>query len=421
MNIPAMELEIRKKRREAGVALRAITEEMDAAEIKKREREFDALMEEADELEEQVDELREKADRAEAEAQRTGRRPIPADGRVSGIDGMGIPAEVKPFALRSSERMADWAEARTPNEYPGLTLGKYLRCMVTGAKTEIERRALAEGTDSAGGFTVPTVLSAQLIDLLRAASVVNAAGAQTVPLTSDKNNIAALASDPVPAWRVENAAVAESDPTFRNVPMEPKSLAVLTKASFEVMQDSLNMERELPRIMATALAKELDRVALLGSGVAPEPTGIANQPGIGTSALAGVLANYAPLVSARTGILTANAGPVSAMIMHPRDEGTLAGLVDSTGQPLMAPTQLSQIPMLTTTAIPTDGGAGSDESTIFAGNFEHLMIGLRSSIRIELLRERFAENLQYGFLAHMRADIAIQHAGAFYTVTAVQG
>lgn len=126
-------------------------------------------------------------------------------------------------------------------------------------------------------------------------------------------------------------------------------------------------------------------------------------------------------MAARTGILSANAGPLSAIIMHPRDEGTLTGLVDSDGQPLMAPRAIADLPMLTTTSIPVDGGAGDDESTIFAGNFAHLLIGMRSEIRIEVLRERYADQLPYGLLAHLRADVAVQHAGAFYTITGVQG
>lgn len=71
--------------------------------------------------------------------------------------------------------------------------------------------------------------------------------------------------------------------------------------------------------------------------------------------------------------------------------------------------------------IDTDGGVGSDEVTIFVGNFAHLMIGIRSEIRVEVLKERLADNLQYGLLAHMRADIAAQHEAAFHTITGVQG
>ena len=38
---------------------------------------------------------------------------------------------------------------------------------------------------------------------------------------------------------------------------------------------------------------------------------------------------------------------------------------------------------------------------------------------LEVLRERFADNLQYGFLAWMRADIAIAHSESFQQVVSI--
>ena len=106
--------------------------------------------------------------------------------------------------------------------------------------------------------------------------------------------------------------------------------------------------------------------------------------------------------------------------MHPRDAGDLAALSDTTNQPLNMPPVLSGVPMLTTTSIAADGGSGSNESTIYVGNFSNLMIGMRNDIRIEIARERFADNHQYGFYAHMRFDVAVAHAKSFYTITGVQ-
>lgn len=350
-------------------------------------------------------------------AKRPGVDPVEA---ITGGDG---PAE-RAYALKPEQRFSTWAQARTHggDEYRGLSVGQYLRSMVVGGKTDIERRALSEGSDSAGGYTVPDMLSATLIDLARAESVVMRAGAQTVPLTSDTNNIAKLLSDPVPAWRAEAGAVAESDPTFGAVQMIPRSLAVQTRVSVELMEDSLNLATELPRVLAAAMAVELDRVALMGSGTAPEPRGIANVSGIGTFAQDAAIGGYANLSKARTGILTANAGPVSAYIMHPRDEGTFIDRTDGEGQPLEAPRVIASIPVLTTTSIPVNGGTGTDESTIFAGNFSRLLVGIRSDIRVEVLKtSTYASNLQYTLLAHMRADIAVTHPGAFFTITGVQG
>lgn len=353
--------------------------------------------------------------------QRSSRRPGGYSATARG-DGSADEPAVVTVGLTREQRMTDWhkREVDPASEYAGLRVGQYLRSMAIGAKTDLEKRALAEGTDSAGGYTVPSVIAASLIDLLRAQSVCIQAGAVTLPLISDSNSIAKLATDPTPAWRAENAAVAESDPTFANVLLTPRSLAVQVKVSRELLEDSLNLETELPRIMAAAMAKEWDRVALLGTGTAPQPRGIANTSGIGTAALAGALTSYAPLVTARTAIKTANAEP-TAIIMHPRDEGTLTGLTASDNQPLMAPAAIRELPMLTTTSIPTNGGAGTDESTLFMGDFRHLYLGLRSVIRVDVLRELYAGNHQYGFVCHMRGDVAVAHAGAFHTTTAVEG
>jgi HK97 family phage major capsid protein len=82
-----------------------------------------------------------------------------------------------------------------------------------------------------------------------------------VPLTSDKTTIARTATDPVAAWRNEAGPVAESDPTFDGVVLEPKSLAVLFKAWCELIEDSVNIEAALEAALRGALAVELDRFA----------------------------------------------------------------------------------------------------------------------------------------------------------------
>jgi HK97 family phage major capsid protein len=134
------------------------------------------------------------------------------------------------YALRSGQPVKVWAQARGMAG-DDLSVGQYLRALTAGARSDAEHRALAEGTDAAGGHTVPTVLSSELIDLARSNMVLDGAGARTVPLDSDQNVIARVASDPTPAFRAENDAVNESDPTFARVLMEPKSIAVLVKAS----------------------------------------------------------------------------------------------------------------------------------------------------------------------------------------------
>ena len=106
-------------------------------------------------------------------------------------------------------------------------------------------------------------------------------------------------------------------------------------------------------------------------------------------------------------------------VMAPRDEGALAALIDSTGQYIAVPPALANVQVMTTTSIPTDGGSGSNESTVIAGDFSKLLVGVRSDIRVEVSREAFASTHQFGFVAHLRADIAAEQNSHFTVLDAV--
>ena len=359
---------------------------------------------------------------------RAARRPIPKDAicygdgtrSYSNADG----GEVQAFAIKPEERMVDWARQNGAQESGGLTTGGLLRAMLVGAKTDAERRALSEGSNGAGGFTVPDILSASMIDRLRSQSVLTRAGARTVPLVSDTNYVARVASDPTTYWRAENAEVTASDPSFERITLAPKSLMALVKCSRELLEDSLNMEQMLPQIIAAAMALEVDRAGLFGTGSSDQPTGLTGlsigQVAVNAKLSAYAGGSYGPLVAARTAILTANAGEPTAIILHPREDGALVGLRNGSGDPAQAPAKIAAIPQLTTTTIPVNGGAGTNESSIVVGNFNHMLIGLRNSLRIEVLKERYAEFNQFGFVAHMRVDFAAEHLGAFAEVTGIR-
>lgn len=416
MNIDRLKDEIRKTRN-AWRAKQSGWSELPEAEGRK-------VLAEADKLYDKLCELQDKLEDAEEEergnAVDTSRRPNQPDvtargaGRHYGDDDIPIT-----YALRPEHRMAARARENGADAFEGLRLGGLIRSMVAGPKNDHERRALAEGTDASGGYTVPELLSSQLIDLVRDATVSIRAGARTVPLSSDTHHIAKVATDPVPAWRAENAAVVESEPTFTRISMAPKSLAVMFKVSRELLEDSLNLETELPRIISAAMAVELDQAILWGNGSASQPLGLTNQPGIHViSHGLATLDNYTPLVRARTKVAISKHPGVTAFIMHPKDAGRLAELTDTTGQPLMPPKLIADVPQLETTSVPTAGSP--DETSIITGFFPRLLIGIRNSVRIEVLRERYAENYQYGFLAALRADVAVEHASAFCQISNIQ-
>jgi len=311
----------------------------------------------------------------------------------------------KLIVLDKHEKLTDFASPSNSNE-TRVGFGEFVKAMAMGAQTPDIRAAMEEASIGGGGATVPDYLFKQLIDRMRAKTVCIAAGAKTVQLQTLQTSIARLTGDPTAGWRLENAAIAESAASFDRVTFTANSLAVLVKVSRELLEDSVNLNEALMNAFAQSMAISLDKAALIGSGTAPEPRGIWNTTGVG-ALTAGAL-NYSLLLDGVLAMKTANAGDPTAITMNPTQWRALQGLVDSTGQPLRAPAALEKLPQLTSTTMPAN--------EMILGDFSQLMIGVRSGLNIELLKERFADNHQYAFIAHLRADVQLAHPAAFVKV-----
>ena len=310
------------------------------------------------------------------------------------------------------------------DEYQGLSMGRYLRSMVLPeARGDLEKRALAGGSDSAGGYAVPQYLASDLIDRMRARNTAIQAGAQTVPLQSDQHHIARVATDPTPSWRAENTQVAEDGPTFDRIEFQPKTLAVTVRASRELLQDSVNIERELPSIMSAAMAQELDRAIYLGSGADNEPLGLDNMPGVLNVAHDAAISDYSPFITARRMLMNQNAERMGPFVTNPDVEAAVGSLMDNTGQPLQVPPVLnrpSPFDMLVSSKLPSNLGTNSDESTVYGGDMSQLAIGVRLAVDIQVLRERFADFNQVGFLIVLRADVMPIRANHLIRISGVK-
>lgn len=379
---------------------------------------YEALERKQDALEKQV-QFMQNQDELEHELDQLVDTPL----RNRAIEDRGNRMNALPKSIVPATEVFSEA-TNAPHLSPDITLGGILRAMAGARTTTAIQNALSVGTDPAGGYTVPTALLAQLIDALRAKSICNAAGCQTVVLNTKQTNVARLETDPIAAWRAEEALVAESDPTFGNIQFNAESLAVLVKVSYELLQDSINVEDALMNAFAQSLALTLDQAALNGTGSANEPLGIVNTPGIktvdmGTNGAA--LANYDPMIDSYYELANANAGNATAAVMAPRTQMEFAKLADSTGQPLQRPSAIRDLPFLSTTTMPITEthGTANNASSIIVGDFSQLWIGIRQQLRIEVLREKFMDNLQVGFIAHLRADVALAHPQSFCHVQGV--
>lgn len=351
----------------------------------------------------------------------------PGDARAALVGSPDAYAEGRP--LTRSQSATGFVRARGMVQ-PGddeLNLERYLRGLVTGDWTgaAVEQRAMAEGTGSAGGFMVPTILSAQIIDLARNMTQVLRAGASVVPMPNQTLDIAKWAGDPSSAWHTENAAITPSDATLGKVTLKAKALAALTVVSRELVEDAPNVGAELAHAFAASFAVKVDKAALYGSGTDPEPRGVKNTSGVTLQSMGtngAVLTNYDPFVDAVGTLADNNETANGGIIVAPRTERNTAKLKDTTNQPMMRPSMLDDLPFLATNQVPINltQGTSTDASDAFIADWSQLMLGVRTQLVIEPLRERYADNGQLGFVSWWRGDIAVARAAAFAVIVGIR-
>jgi HK97 family phage major capsid protein len=264
-----------------------------------------------------------------------------------------------------------------------------------------------------------------MIDRIRNKARVLQAGAQTIPLDSDQQSIPRMSAGVSGAWRKENEAVAEDQPEFERVTFKPKTLAVLVKISMELFEDMLPQSAAaIEQDIAIALALELDRVALRGSGTDPEPKGVLNQTGVQKVNYNKTPEDWDVLSDAVGALLEDNVEP-NAAIYAARTAKTFGKLTDTTGQPLRRPALLDGVTDLVSNQVPTNVKVGETKelSEIYVAEWPNLMIGVRPQIgvRVKQLDQTFADKMQVGLLAWLRADIQLAHPEAFHVTEQVKG
>lgn len=337
------------------------------------------------------------------------------------------PAGDKMTMLRNADDFRNHYAAKTTREENGLSMSDFLRGAARMKSTDQVQRALSVGVNTAGGYTVPSVLMPGILSALVPASSLMQAGASIVPLTEGGKtfNFAGVDALPTAAWREENGQVAESAPTFRNIVLTPRSLSFYTKISRELLADGINIDAAIYEVIAQAFAKEIDRAGLMGSGTAPEPRGLRNIVGvnqISSGANGASLAGYGKLFEATQAILEADATMPTAAIMSPRSRVKIGTLAATDGQPLQVPPMLARLNMLTTSQIPNDltVGTSADCSEIYLGDFSKLVLGMREQLSIQVMEEAFADYGQIGFMCHVRMDVAALYPSAFAVINGVR-
>lgn len=296
-----------------------------------------------------------------------------------------------------------------------LSFGRIVRGMVTGEwdGADRERRALWESNPTSAGVLVPAPMASGILDLARNQARVMQAGAVTVPMESSSLKIARQTGDPSLAWHTEGDTINESNLTFDSVTLKAHTLPCLVKFSMEMFEDVDNIDNIVEAAVAKAFGLELDRVALKGSGVDPEPKGILNQTGVTLiSATDTGEATWDALVNGVAAVKGNNFDPngqiysvnTEKVVGTQREGGT-------TGAYLAAPPYLDGVSRYATKQV--------TDAELYTGQWDQLLIGMRTNFAVKPLNELYADTGELGILCYLRADVAVAHGGAFAVHTAI--
>ncbi|MFQ5863162.1 MAG: phage major capsid protein [Candidatus Brocadiales bacterium] len=316
----------------------------------------------------------------------------------------------------------------------GFSFGRLFKAMSTKDWTgaRYEKKALGEGTGSAGGYLVPEEHMREVKDRITAQSAVRKAGATVYPMGTDTLNIPKVSGGATAYWVGENTQITSSDQTFAQVQLVAKVLAAMVKVSNQLLQDaSGSAEAAIRRDVARVLALAEDLAFLEGDGASNNPVGIINTSNVNEVTLGanGGTPSFDTIYDALYQI-ELNNGFASAWIMHPRTKNTLSKIKDSNGQyiynvspSVKEPDSLVGIPVHLTTQIPINltVGTSTDCSYIVCGQFDEAIIGERLGMEFAVDQSGTAfEYYQSWIRAISRLDFALRTPEVFCKVTGVR-
>lgn len=257
------------------------------------------------------------------------------------------------------------------------------------------------GSGAAGGFLVPEEVSGEVIELLRAQSVVMSLNPIVVPMTRGNMTMNRLNTGTNAAYIGEQQNAPATGVTFGQVKLEAKKLAALVPISNDLLRaNSVAADRIVRDDLVTSLGVRMDLAFIRGAGTVFTPKGFRFQHiGYATEAThvlaATATVNLANVTTdlGRLELALLNADvPMTrpGWIMAPRTMMYLMNVRDGNGNfafPEIQTGTLRGKPFRVTTQIPTNLGGGANESELYLADFAHVLVGEHQAIDIALSTE----------------------------------
>ncbi|MGR6329217.1 phage major capsid protein [Sphingomonas sp. XXL09] len=243
---------------------------------------------------------------------------------------------------------------------------------------------MEQSTNTKGGYLVDTAYSRDFIGLLRPRVVIRQAGARSVPMPDGNITMRKQTGSTTAGYVGERSPAPTTDLTVGTLTMTAKTLRALVPITNQLLRRaSWGVDTLVRDDLVTSAAIKEDQQFLRGVGGQLTPAGLLSMIPAGNKLTMTANPDLATVTSdmARLKLRVVNANvPMSkcAYIMSPRTQSFLENIRDGNGNkafPEVAEGRYGIYPILVTTSVPDNLGAGTNESEIYFGDFEQYLIG----------------------------------------------
>jgi HK97 family phage major capsid protein len=336
----------------------------------------------------------------------------------------------------------------------GLVIARFIRALAAGKGDpqraaafaqknwgdDVVSKALAAGDAAAGGFLIPDQYSADIIELLRAQSVVRKLNPLQVPMPMGTLTLPKITGGVTAQYIGENVNIPKGQPSFGSLRLTYKKLAALVPVSNDLLRyNAYGVDAIVRDDLVSGIAMREDIAFIRDDGSQFTPKGLrywapaANLiPANGTVNLANVTSDLAKLILQ---LMNANVRMLRpGWMFAPRTMMYLMTVRDGNGnfafRDEMLLGRLWNFPFGATTQIPINLGGGTDESEVYFTDMADVVIGDATSIIIDASTEAayhdgtqvvaaFSQD-QTVVRAIVQHDLGMRHDASVAVLTAVK-
>ena len=343
--------------------------------------------------------------------------------------------EIRTASRKVADKPASDFERRGTEEYRA-AFEKYLR---NGEYTgPSEMRALSEA--SGGTVIPPTEFDSQLVTKLQTMTSVRNL-CRKISLGSFAREVAYENATGTAYWTSEGSAPSsESGSTFAKITLTPKRLSCLLRVSNELVSDAdarggnFGISSILSEQFARIFSQTEETALLSASSVSGAPASLLVASGLATSAAGQTAITAAEIISWVYSLPRQyRAHPSAAIITNDATLGAIRKLATSglyfwengyaKGGAGMAPEpdRLLGIPVVTSAAMPTIPTSGTTSTKVaLIGAWDYCVMGTTGNYELKVLRERYADTNETGYLANMRMDCQLLLPGLAFSALQCQ-